>query len=311
MSTLLCIGWTVRIKIRVNKHIQTAAEVFSVTACATTNLPLVSEVELPTMDILLPQLCHVLRSQTPAADPITGSSPRDCCSDPVPSRTADPKRPARISGYEMMHIVLLGDSIFDNARYTKGRPDVISQVRQLLPAGWRASLLAVDGATTENVPSQLQRVPSDASHLVLSVGGNDALMNSSILHVPAHSVSQAVAALCELSRDFEEKYRRVVAACRQLPLPLTLCTIYNGCFPDRDFQRLASTALMVFNDVILRVGIEFGLAIIDLRFVCSSAVDYANPIEPSSFGGAKIARAIINLVSPGHTGNGGARLVIA
>jgi hypothetical protein len=99
-----------------------------------------------------------------------------------------------------------------------------------------------------------------------------------------------VAALAEVSRRFEEKYRRVVVACRQLHLPLILCTIYNGCFTDGDFQQLASTALMVFNDVILRVGIESGLAIIDLRFVCSSAIDYANPIEPSSIGGAKIGR---------------------
>jgi hypothetical protein len=91
---------------------------------------------------------------------------------------------------------------------------------------------------------------------------------------------------------------------------LTLCTIYNGCFPDGDFQRLVSTALMVFNDVILRVGIEFGLAIIDLRFVCSSPADYANPIEPSSVGGAKIARAIVDLVSKEHTDNTGARVVI-
>jgi len=210
-----------------------------------------------------------------------------------------------------MHIVLLGDSIFDNARYTEGEPDVISQVRQLLPMGWRASLLAVDGATTEDVPSQLSRVPRDASHVVLSVGGNDALMNSSILHEPAESTSQAVAALADVSEDFEEGYRHAVAACRKLPLPLTLCTIYNGWFRDDNFQRLTSTTLMVFNDVILRVGIEFGLTVIDLRFVCSSAADYANPIEPSSLGGAKIARAIVNLVSARHTDNTGARIVIA
>src|SRR5689334_17141041 len=48
-------------------------------------------------------------------------------------------------------LVLLGDSIFDNAAYVKGGPDVVSQVRHLLPAGWTADLLAVDGATTEGV----------------------------------------------------------------------------------------------------------------------------------------------------------------
>ena len=210
----------------------------------------------------------------------------------------------------MAHIVLLGDSIFDNSRYTEGGPDVISQVRQLLPVGWSASLLAVDGSTTENLPSQLHRIPPDATHLVLSVGGNDALMNSSILHTPADSTSHAIRALGDLSRSFEERYRHAVGACQQLRLPLTLCTIYNGCFPDSDFQRLVSAALMVFNDVILRVGIELGLSIIDLRFVCSSAADYANPIEPSSVGGAKIARAIVNLVSTGHADSMGARVVI-
>ena len=93
-------------------------------------------------------------------------------------------------------------------------------------------------------------------------------------------------------------------------LPLTLCTIYDGCFPDSDFQQTVSTALMVFNDVIFRVGIESGLAIIDLRFVCASPSDYPNPIEPSSNGGAKIARAIVNLVQ-GRAQDAETRIVIA
>ncbi len=106
----------------------------------------------------------------------------------------------------------------------------------------------------------------------------------------------------DVSQKFEEKYRRAVDACRELHLPLTICTIYNGCFPDPGYQRLISTALMVFNDVILRVGIEFGLNIIDLRMVCSSVKDYANSIEPSSVGGAKIAKSIVNLVSEAGQG---------
>src|SRR5437764_3697340 len=159
----------------------------------------------------------------------------------------------------MAHIVLLGDSIFDNGRYVLGEPDVIAQVRKLVPAGWKALLLAVDGATTHDVPGQVRQVPGDASHLVLSVGGNDALMSADILRAPAESVSHALGALHEVSQKFEEKYRRAVDACRQLRLPLTICTIYNGCFPDPEYQSLISTALMVFNDAILRVGIEFGL----------------------------------------------------
>jgi hypothetical protein len=210
----------------------------------------------------------------------------------------------------MTHIVLLGDSIFDNGRYTMGGPDVISQVRQLLPLGWQASLLAIDGSTAEDIPSQLEDMPNDASHLVLSVGGNDALMNSDILQMSADSTSQAIGKLADVSKEFEGKYRKAVSDCKRVGLPLTLCTIYNGCFPDADFQRTVSTALMVFNDVILRSGIESGLSMIDLRFVCSLPSDYANPIEPSSHGGAKIARAIVSLVT-GRFQDAEARIVIS
>ena len=52
----------------------------------------------------------------------------------------------------MPHLVLLGDSIFDNAHYTSGGPDVVSQVRSIIPPGWDVSLLAVDGSTTTNIP---------------------------------------------------------------------------------------------------------------------------------------------------------------
>ena len=42
------------------------------------------------------------------------------------------------------HIVLLGDSIFDNACYVPGEMPVIEQVRAELPE-WQATMLAVDG----------------------------------------------------------------------------------------------------------------------------------------------------------------------
>ena len=75
----------------------------------------------------------------------------------------------------MPHLILLGDSIFDNARYVPGEPDVVRQVQAALPDGWTASLRAVDGATTHKLPAQVARLPRDPSHLVVSSGGNDAL----------------------------------------------------------------------------------------------------------------------------------------
>ena len=211
----------------------------------------------------------------------------------------------------MPHVVLLGDSIFDNAAYTQGGPDVISQVRELLPAGWQASLLAVDGSTSEDVPWQLARLPVDATHLVLSAGGNDALMHLGLFDIAVDRVAKSLSALADVAQDFERKYRRTVTTCLERGLPLTTCTIYNGCTPDKEFQRRASTALMVFNDVILRTGIEFGLPMIDLRFVCSLPEDYANPIEPSSIGGAKIARCILSSIGLRDNGRQVAQILIS
>ena len=98
-------------------------------------------------------------------------------------------------------IVLLGDSIFDNGIHTGGEPDVLSHLRSLLPAGWEAALLAVDGSTTADLPDQLGRLPTEASHLVVSIGGNDVLGDYDLLTLPARSVSQALALL------FEARYR--------------------------------------------------------------------------------------------------------
>ena len=72
---------------------------------------------------------------------------------------------------------------------------------------------------------------------------------------------------------------------------------YHGNFPDPRYQRMVSMALALFNDVIIQVAMENRLRILDLRTVCNSPVDYANPIEPSSTGGAKIAEAIIRAVT--------------
>ena len=66
-------------------------------------------------------------------------------------------------------MVLLWRSIFDNAAYVEGGPGVISQRRDELP-GWKGTLLAVDGDTLSGVGRQLQQLPADATHLVVSAG---------------------------------------------------------------------------------------------------------------------------------------------
>jgi len=124
-------------------------------------------------------------------------------------------------------------------------------------------------------------------------------------------MTESIEALADVAADFETRYRAAVAACLDPDLPLAVCTVYNGCFDDRSFQRIASTTLTVFNDAIIRVAIEHSLPVIDLRSVCVTPDDYANPIEPSSVGGAKIARVIVGLVCGTNTTSPATRIVTA
>ena len=62
-------------------------------------------------------------------------------------------------------------------------------------------------------------------------------------------------------------------------------------------QRLAVTALTIFNDVIIREAFLAGVPLLDLRLICSEDADYANEIEPSVAGGEKITGAILKLIA--------------
>lgn len=196
----------------------------------------------------------------------------------------------------MSHIVLLGDSIFDNAAYVGRGPDVIAQLRAILPQGWQATLLAVDGSMTTNISRQLEKLPTDASHLILSIGGNDAINNADILNRPAQSTAEALQQLAYVAEQFEADYNAMLRSVLAYQLPTAICTIYYPCFPDAEVQRLSVTALTVFNDAIIRTAITNRLPLLDLRLICNEADDYANPIEPSVQGGQKISIAIKSLL---------------
>ena len=210
----------------------------------------------------------------------------------------------------MTHILLVGDSIFDNGAYVPGQPDVVRQLRSELPPGWRATLLAVDGDVTMDVPAQLRGLPVDASHLVVSVGGNDALQQIGVFEESASSVAGAVKRLAAVVGVFDRNYRAMLNAVSARDLPTALCTIYDPRFPDPQLQTLATAGLALFNDAILRAAFGYGLPVLDLRLICDRAEDYANPIEPSAKGGAKIAAAVARLVREHDFGKGRAEVFV-
>jgi len=192
----------------------------------------------------------------------------------------------------MNKLALLGDSVFDNGAYVASGPAVIQQVSSRLPVTWNAILLAVDGDTSLDIAKQLTRLPTDVTHLVLSVGGNDALGCIPRLEEATSTVKQGLIALSQMKMEFDTNYKTVLSKLLVFKLPLMVCTIYDqmpGLPPE------LQTALSLFNDVIQREAVCRGLPVLDLRMVCTEFDDYSvtSPIEPSSKGGEKLAARLV------------------
>jgi hypothetical protein len=199
----------------------------------------------------------------------------------------------------MGHIVLLGDSIFDNGPYVARGGTTLDELTARLRDGWHATLLALDGSVTSDVTGQLRKIPKSATHLVISSGGNDALMQQSMLHEQVSTAGEAFFVLGSAVRHFEQDYRALLRAAVKTGLPTIVCTIYNGNFPDPEESVVTSTALAPYNDVIIRAAWASKLPILDLRVVCDRPEHYANPIEPSTAGSARIAEEILRMIQGG------------
>ena len=199
----------------------------------------------------------------------------------------------------MNHVALLGDSILDNGVYVPDGSAVIDHLRRCLPEGSQATLLAVDGSVIRDVAAQVQRLPADASHLVVSVGGNDVLGKSEIVYDPAVGVLGALSRLVEIRSGFQRAYADMLTAVLAHGLPTVVCTIYDHSpFPTPELQPFAAAALSVFNDVITRVAARVRVPVLDLRLLCDELTDYSpvSPIEPSASGGSKIAAGIARII---------------
>ena len=216
----------------------------------------------------------------------------------------------------MKHIILAGDSVFDNRTYVEvGEPDVRDQLADLLDDGDKATLIAEDGGINEDLSKQLDNIPKDATHLFISTGGNDALMHIDSFSESVSTIGEALDFLNERVEVFEKEYIKMLNNVSKYSLKTTLCTIYNPCFdhddmdrisymfpPNSNFkklQRRSTTALPLFNNIIFQEAFNFGIPVMDLRLIFSDREDYANPIEPSVVGGMKMAK-IIKEISNNH-----------
>lgn len=194
------------------------------------------------------------------------------------------------------HVVLAGDSIFDNDTYVPDGPGVLDQLKQSVPPGWRASKVAVDGDVISDVRRQIKTLPADATDLIVSVGGNDALGHSSILS-EVRAPNDLFRMMQRPLADFRGKYAAMLDLLTPISVRLQVCTIYTAIpFSEPLFRAYAPAAIAAFNDVILGEATARGVNVLRIDRVCVDVDDYSDlsPIEPSTKGGQKIVDLIVS-----------------
>jgi len=193
-----------------------------------------------------------------------------------------------------MTVSLIGDSVFDNSVYiAPDELDTIGHLKQLLRDD-DCELLAVDGSITSEVTlHQLPRIDRESDWIVVSSGGNDALSYSYLLDDLAESVLDDMFAA---KKKFHEDYSNLLSGLMDFDAQVIVCTVYSGAFDEQRYRRKAAAAISVFNDTIYRLANRRGLPVIELRSIFTSVDDYANPIEPSTIGSEKLARAIVDQI---------------
>lgn len=188
-------------------------------------------------------------------------------------------------------VAVLGDSTVDNKVYLDDGVRSTDEWLTELLAGRCGGLYvtANDGDVCADIPGQRARLPEGPyDHVVLSVGGNDALRSLELLDGPVGGLDRAIHA-------FRKVYTRALEACLDLrPGKLTVCTVYAGDFSDLGLEIVCATRTGVglFNDVIYREAARVGASVVELRDVCSTPQHFTQHIEPSGRGGEAIARRI-------------------
>jgi hypothetical protein len=192
-----------------------------------------------------------------------------------------------------MHIVLLGDSVLDNKAYVQANePDVRAQLGSLLGDSHQLTRCAVDGSTTIDIVGQYDKIPKDATHLVVSIGGSDLVDQIVYVDAPANTMMESMIILSALSDQFRKQYHDTLQDILKRGLPTIICTMYNPRFDDDTMVAVLGTALQAFNDCIFQEVSKAGLPLIELRSICDSEEDFANSIELSAIGGQKVAGSI-------------------
>lgn len=207
------------------------------------------------------------------------------------------------------HIILLGDSILDNANYVKFNTIsdlcVTEQFQDTIAKKnleYKVSNLAIDGYTTDDILDNkiINKIPKNATYILLSIGGNDGLMSLNELNNPKMLLPwNFINLLLQTKNKFKIKYNTILKNINKLhPNCKIICmTIYYPIFYHSILlQIISNIGVNIMSNVIINETSKYNIPIIDIRKVFDKWQDYANSIEPGIPGGDKIVNNTLNII---------------
>jgi len=203
--------------------------------------------------------------------------------------------------HDNVHVVLIGDSTLDNGRYLNVAFGELSVEKQLAKRcaerGWELTVLAQDGSLLEDVLiRQIPLIPAGATHLVLSASGNNLLALLNDMVRSRFTLSSMYSSIWEGLRRVADLYRELISTLCDLGCHVAVCTVYRPNFNHMFFKSLATFSLSMHNARLTSISEEFDCSVIDLANLLEGPVDFANPLELSTRGGAKVVENVTSFV---------------
>jgi len=184
------------------------------------------------------------------------------------------------------HAVLLGDALENIDLGLEERE------RALVPRPrnpWKLTVIPPEQVLRA---APVRAIPTDASHVAISLEGGWAVEASGLLRREARSIHEALDTLAAAADEFEAIFSSLVTAALETGLPTAVCTLVPARFPEPSQQRASASALAIFNERIERRACTARLPIVDLRLICDEDADYASETLLSRGGARKVANVV-------------------
>ncbi len=181
------------------------------------------------------------------------------------------------------HLVLLGDAL-QNIDLGKGQTESALVPRPRNP--WKLTVLQPPEVLRQG---RVRAIPAEVTHIVVCVDGGWAIETSGLLQGSARTIREALDTLAWAADEFENMFTRLIAAATEAGVPTIVCTLVPARYVELSQQRVAATALAIFNDRLLRRAVAARLSVVELRLVCDEDGDFASETLLSRTGVRKVA----------------------